>query len=191
MQIQITGKHLETGDALREHVEQQVEAGISKYFERGVEVNITFSKEGHAFRSDCTVHLDSGLRVQATGDDMDVYASFEKGLVKIEKQLRRYKRRLKNHHANKTGRQILNQMAMEHTLAPEPDDGELPEEYQPVTVAETPVNVPKLSVSEAVMQMELAHAPFLIFRNAAHDTINIVHRRGDGNIGWIDVPKDA
>ncbi len=190
MQIQITGKHIETGDALRKHVEEQVEAGISKYFERGAEVNVTFSKQGHAFRSDCIVHLDSGLRVQASGDDTDVYACFEKGLVKIEKQLRRYKRRLKNHHADKAGRQILNQMATEHTLASEPDDSELPEEYQPVTVAETPVNVPKLSVSDAVMQMELAHIPFLIFRNAAHGNINIVHRRDDGHIGWIDIPQD-
>lgn len=191
MQIQITGKHLETGDTLRKHVEEQLEAGISKYFERGAEVNITFSKQGNAFRADCIVHLDSGLRAQASGDDADVYASFEKALVKIEKQLRRYKRRLKNHHANKSGQQVLNQMAMEHAIAPEPDEGELPEEYQPVTIAETPLNVPRLSVSEAIMQMEMAHSPFLIFRNAAHDTINIVHRREDGNIGWIDMPKDA
>ena len=98
MQIQIIGKQIETGDALRTHVEQQVEASIQKYFDRGAQVNITFSKQGHIFRANCHVHLDSGLQIQASGEDSDIYASFDKGMIKIEKQLRRYKRRLKNHH---------------------------------------------------------------------------------------------
>ena len=202
MQIQITGKHIETGDALRAHVETQVEAGISKYFERGAEVHVTFSKQGHSFRTDCTVHLDSGLRVQASADEGDVYACFEQALQKVEKQLRRYKRRLKNHHA-KTALKEMEQdfeqgleqgnaaaQMLARTLAAEPDDEELPEEYQAVTIAEQLVDIPRLSVSEAVMRMELADADFLIFRAISHDGINIVHRRDDGHIGWLDTAKD-
>jgi len=98
MQIQIIGKQIETGEALRAHVENHVEAGIEKYFDRGAQVTITFSKQGHVFRANCLVHLDSGLQIQASGEDSDIYASFDKSMVKIEKQLRRYKRRLKNHH---------------------------------------------------------------------------------------------
>lgn len=184
MQIQITGKHLETGDALRAHVETQLAAGISKYFERGAEVHVTFSKQGHAYRTDCTVHLDSGLRAQAHSDDTDIYAGFDQALTKMEKQLRRYKRRLKNHHAKSALKDLPPVMA--RTLQAEPDEGELPEDYQPVTIAESAVELPVLSVSEAVMQMELTHAEYLVFRSAVHGGVNVVHRRTDGHIGWID-----
>ncbi len=184
MQIQITGKHIETGEALRKHVETQLEAGISKYFERGAEVLVTFSKQGHGFRTDCTVHLDSGLRAQASSDDTDIYAGFDQALTKMEKQLRRYKRRLKNHHSKAAAKELPPIIA--RTLAPEPEDGELPEEYQAITIAENAIELPCLSVSEAVMQMELTHADYLIFRSGIHGTMNIVHRREDGNIGWLD-----
>ncbi len=203
MQIQITGKHIETGDALRAHVETQVEAGISKYFERGAEVHITFSKQGHSFRTDCTVHLDSGLRVQASADEGDVYVCFEQALQKVEKQLRRYKRRLKNHHAKTALKEIEQDFEqgnaaaqmLARTLAAEPQDEELPEEYQAVTIAEQLIDIPRLSVSEAVMRMELADADFLIFRTPKSDArpdegINIVHRRDDGHIGWLDTSQD-
>ena len=98
MKIKITGKHLDTGEALRNHVENNIEASISKYFERGAETNIIFSKQGHFFRADCTIHLDSGLLIKSSGDNDDIYACFDTALQKAEKQLRRYKRRLKNHH---------------------------------------------------------------------------------------------
>ena len=98
MQIKITGKHIDTGEALRNHVENNIEASISKYFERGAETNIIFSKQGHFFRADCTIHLDSGLLIKSSGDNDDIYACFDTALQKAEKQLRRYKRRLKNHH---------------------------------------------------------------------------------------------
>lgn len=185
MQIKITGKHLDTGEALRSYVEEALEASINKYFERGAETAIIFSKQGHMFNADCSVHLDSGLHIKARGEGNDIYVSFDNALTKTEKQLRRYKRRLKNHHS-KADKKVMHETAVTRILEAEPEDTELPEEWQPITIAEDNINVPELSVSEAVMQMELTHEDFLIFRNAGHGRLNIVHRRSDGNIGWID-----
>lgn len=190
MQIKITGKHIDTGEALREHVENNIEASISKYFERGAETNIIFSKQGHFFRADCTIHLDSGLLIKSSADNDDIYTCFDTALQKAEKQLRRYKRRLKNHHIQ-GGKRVDQLNATSRIIAPEPENEELPEEWSPITIAENSISVPELSVSEAVMQMEISHEDFLIFRNGSHGRLNIVHCRPDGNIGWIDPEENA
>jgi ribosomal subunit interface protein len=186
MRIQVSGKQMDIGDALRTHVEDRLVEAVGKYFDRPVEALVIFCKDRHEYIVDSSVHLPTGMTVQATARADEIYASFEGAVDRMEKQLRRYKRRLRDHHRDR-------QAPIEATGAPsyilaggteEPE--EEPESLQPVIVAEMETKVPMLSVGEAVMQMELAGAHLLVFRNTAHGGVNVVHRRDDGNIGWID-----
>ena len=189
MNIHITGRHMETGEALRTHVEERFSDAISKYFDRPADVNVTFSKQGNYFESACSMHLDSGFYLHASGSDADVYLSFDQSITKIEKQLRRYKRRLKSH----DGQRRLNDFvpsAPEKILAPEADIEELPEDYAPVIVAENSKRVPHLSVSEAVMQLELGDDSFVLFRTLSQNRLNLVYTRSDKNIGWLELEPD-
>ena len=187
MRIQVSGKQIDIGEALRQHVEERLGESVVKYFDRPVEAIVTFSKEGHLFVTDSSVHLATGMKAQATARAEEIYAAFDGAVERMEKQLRRYKRRLKDHHRD---RQDPIEAIGETTyiLAGEGNDveGEEPASLQPVIVAETETQVQLLSVGEAVMQMELAGADLLVFRNEAHGGVNVVHRRQDGNIGWID-----
>ena len=178
MRIQVSGKQIDIGDALRGHVENRIGDVIGKYADRAVEA--MFIAEG-------SVHLPTGLTAQAKGRASEIYASFENAVERLDKQLRRYKRRLKDHHRNREF-PIEAIDAPSYILASNEEHGEdnEPATLQPVIVAEMETRVPYLSVGEAVMQMELAGAGMLVFRNVAHGGVNVVHRRDDGNIGWID-----
>jgi len=185
MKVNITGRHMETGAALQAHVEAALDNAISKYFERGGDASVTFSKQGHQFEAACALHLDSGLYLHASGSDHDVYASFDRSIGKIEKQLRRYKRRLKNHHEQKKLTRAV-MTAPEKILAPDAED-EAPAEFAPVVIAENRRSVSEMSVSEAVMQLELGNESFVLFKGAGREAVNIVHKRTDGNIGWLEL----
>jgi ribosomal subunit interface protein len=185
MQIQINGKQIDVGDALRQHVEERIGAAVDKYADRAVNGQITFSREGSFFKSDAAVHLPTGLIAQASGSAADIYAAFESCVERIEKQLRRYKRRLKDHHAERR-EPIEAETAPAYVIAGGEDHADEPDTLDPVIVAEMTMDIQKISVGEAVMQMELAHAPFLMFRNTRHGGLNVVYRREDGNIGWVD-----
>ena len=187
MRIQVSGKQIDVGDALRSHVEGRLDEAVAKYFDRPVEAIVTFCKDRHEFSADASVHLSTGMTVQATARADEIYASFEGAVDRMEKQLRRYKRRLKDHHRDRL-QPIEGADAAAYILDGGSQDVETeePETLQPVIVAEMEVRVPYLSVGEAVMQMELAGAQLLVFRNDAHGGVNVVHRRDDGNIGWID-----
>lgn len=192
MQIHISGKSLDTGDALRAHVTDRMNEAVEKYFDRSVDGHVTFSKEGYAFRCDTQVHLSSGMVLQAHGESPEVYSAFDAALEKMEKRLRRYKRRLKNHHNTKdTGAMFFEapsfviQSDNENTVEEDEGDGE------PIIIAEETKRVPSLSVSDAVMAMELQDSPVLLFKNRAHGGMNLVYRRADGNIGWVDLPSGA
>jgi ribosomal subunit interface protein len=186
MRIQVSGKQMDIGDALRTHVEDRLTEAVAKYFDRPVDALVTFCKDRHQFVADSSVHLPTGMTVQATARADEVYASFEGAVDRMEKQLRRYKRRLRDHHRDRQG-PIEATGAPSYILAGEAEDAEEePATLQPVIVAEMETKVPLLSVGEAVMQMELAGAHLLVFRNTAHGGVNVVHRRDDGNIGWID-----
>lgn len=187
MRIQVSGKQIDIGDALRTHVEDRLEDTVAKYFDRPVESQVTFSKERHEFAADLSVHLSTGLTAQAKGEADEVYASFENAMERMEKQLRRYKRRLKNHHRNREAPIELSDASTYVLAGGNGDDTEAePEDLQPVIIAEMETRVQNLSVGEAVMQMELSSAPVLVFRNEKHGGVNVVYRRDDGNIGWID-----
>ncbi|MEO0400799.1 MAG: ribosome-associated translation inhibitor RaiA [Pseudomonadota bacterium] len=186
MQYQISGKQIDIGDALQTHVRDDLGTVVEKYAERPTNANVVFSKSAHEFVCEATVHLSTGLTAQAKAHATEIYAAFDACSEKMEKQLRRYKRRLKDHHKERAQPVELSG-ASSYILASDADvDSAEPESLQPIIVAEMETHIPSLSVGEAVMQMELAGAPVLVFRNEGKDGLNVVYRRDDGNIGWID-----
>lgn len=186
MRYQISGKQIDVGEALQTHVRQELGATLEKYSQRPTEAVVVFSRNAHEFVCEATVHLSSGLTAQATGRDVEIYAAFEKCRERMDKQIRRYKRRLKDHHKSRPG-PVEVEPAPAYILAA-PGDEEEGESatLQPIIIAEMETKIPTLSVGEAVMQMELAGASLLVFRNERHGGVNVVHRREDGNVGWID-----
>ena len=189
MQVLITGKQLSVGEALRTHVEGRLSLGVAKYFDHAIDAHVVFSREGPLIRTDCSVHVGSGINVQSHAEIDEIYASFDVAADRIEKRLRRYKRRLRSHH--KAGPRESEPVASyviaaEHEDAQEPDG---PDGFQPVIVAETTTQISLLTVGEAVMRMDLANLPVMMFRNSAHGGLNVVYRRQDGNVGWIDPRK--
>ncbi|WP_323034861.1 ribosome hibernation-promoting factor, HPF/YfiA family [Pararhodobacter sp.] len=187
MRYQISGKQIDTGDALKEHVEKELDAMLEKYAQRPTDAYVVFSRDAHNLVCEATVHLSSGLTAQAKGRaTTDVYAAFDACCERMDKQLRRYKRRLKDHHRERTEPVEFAGAPSYILAADEGYEGEEPESLQPMIIAEMETRIPSISVGEAVMQMELAHSGVLVFRNERHGRINVVHRRDDGNIGWID-----
>ena len=186
MRYQISGKQINIGTALQTHVKTELDEVIQKYAERPTDALVIFSKSAHEFACEATVHLSTGLTATAKAKDTEIYAAFNSCCAKMEKQLRRYKRRLKDHHKDRT-QPVELFGGSSYILASDdgPDQSE-PETLQPIIVAEMEAKIPSLSVGEAVMQMELAGAPVLVFRNESKDGVNVVYRRDDGNIGWID-----
>ncbi len=189
MRIQINGKHIEVGEALSKHVEDRLLGSVDKYAERPTDATITFSKDRHEFLCDVSMHLSTGMIAQAKGRHSEVYEAFERATDHLETQLRRYKRRLKDHHKDRID-PIETIGASSYVLASTPETEEEPD-LQPVIIAEMETKIQTLSVGEAVMQMELANAPFLVFRNTANGRVNVVHTREDGNVGWIDTPAKS
>ncbi|TRD22632.1 ribosome hibernation-promoting factor, HPF/YfiA family [Palleronia caenipelagi] len=187
MRYQISGKQIDIGEALQTHVQTEIEAAISKYAGRPTDALVVFSKDGPAYACEAVVHLSTGLTVQAKAKEHEIYAACDAAVEKMEKQLRRYKRRLKDHHKERA-EPVEVSGAASYVIAgnDEAHDNE-PESLQPIIVAEMETRIPSLSVGEAVMQMELAGAPVLVFRNEKQaNGVNVVYRRDDGNIGWID-----
>lgn len=189
MQVSITGRKINVGETLTSHVENRLTNAASKYFSRSIDAAVTISKEGHAFKVDCLLHAPPGLNMRSHAEADDVYAAFDAAADKLEKQLRRYKRRIKNHHNQAERRDAAPFMAQSYVLAPE--DEEAPDEngderLQPAIIAETQTEIPVVDVGDAVMLMDLADSPILMFHNAGNNELNVVYRRSDGNIGWID-----
>ena len=182
MRIQVNGKQIDVGDALRTHVEAEIETAVTKHSDRPVEAVVTFSRDAHEFRADIALKVSEGLNAKASDKANEIYAAFDGATAKVEKQLRRYKRRLKQHR----GEDAQAVPAASYVLAGASDEDENTESLAPVVIAEMKTDLKSLSVGEAVMQMELEDAAFLMFRNDAHGGLNIVFRRDDGNIGWID-----
>lgn len=186
MRYQISGKQIDIGNALQVHVEQELGATLEKYAQRPTDAHIVFSRSGGQYVCETTVHMSTGLNAQAKGHAHEIYAAFESAAAKMDKQLRRYKRRLKDHHKDRSEPVALFGASSYILAAEEQHDDAEPESLQPIIVAEMETKIPSLSVGEAVMQMELAGAPVLVFRNENKDGLNVVYRREDGNIGWID-----
>ncbi len=186
MRYQISGKQIDIGTALQVHVRKELDDLIEKYAERPTDANVVFSRSAHEFVCEATVHLSTGLTTQAKAYNTEIYAAFDRCLKKMEKQLRRYKRRLKDHHRDHPEPVELFGAAAYILASNEQADDAEPESLQPIIVAEMETKIRTLSVGEAVMQMELADDKVLVFRNQGNGALNVVHRRDDGNIGWID-----
>ncbi len=186
MRYQISGKQIDIGEALQTHVQTELGASVAKYAGRPTDAYVVFSKSGHEHVCEIVVHLSTGLTAQASGRANEIYAAFDASCEKMDKQLRRYKRRLKDHHKERVDPVELSDAGSYILAATEETDEGSQDSLSAMIVAEMEAKIPSLSVGEAVMQMELAHAPVLVFRNEKHSGINVVYRREDGNIGWID-----
>jgi len=186
MRYQISGKQIDVGDALSTHVKDHLGETVEKYSQRPTDATVIFSRNAHEFICDSVVHLSTGLTVQAKGASTEIYAAFEQCRERMDKQLRRYKRRLKDHYKDRAEPVAFEQADM-YVLAADEDEWETQANGpQPMIIAEMETRVPTVSVGEAVMQMELAGSPMLVFRNEKHGGVNVVYRREDGNVGWID-----
>jgi ribosomal subunit interface protein len=194
MQVQVSGKHMNVGDALRARITDQLSTSIGKYFERGGAADVVVAQDGHEIRVDCRVHLDSGQNLESHGNAGDAHAAFDVALQKIDARIRRYKRRLKNHHRPSTrGVELAPAFVLR---APEedqdgwddarPDDSHGHDLPTGVVIAETQTQVKTMTVSMAVLDLDLTQTQTIVFRNAAHGGLSVVYRRTDGNIGWID-----
>jgi ribosomal subunit interface protein len=195
LQINIAGKNMQLGEALQERISAGLEAAVTKYFDRTGDAHVTVTREGHLFEVDLNVHLPSGIILQAVNQGDEPYGALEGALGKIEKRVRRYKRRLKDHH--RPGRQPFPAEAASTFIlqsSDESDEDDAPDwaplengaDENPLTVAESNAPIRTMTVSEAVMQLELGESPALMFRNARHKGLNMVYRRPDGHIGWVD-----
>lgn len=186
MRYTISGKQIDVGEALSTHVETELGETLGKYSQRPTDATVTFSKDAYEYLCDAVVHLSTGLTVQARAHANEIYAAFDACKEKMDKQLRRYKRRLKDHQKDRSEPVEFGAAGM-YVLTADEDDWETQDDgIQPIIIAEMESRVPTLSVGDAVMQMELAGTPLLVFRNEKHGGVNVVHRRDDGNVGWID-----
>src|SRR5580693_6119451 len=195
MSFRISGKNIDVGDALRERVSERIAEAMGKYFDGGYSGHVTLEREGFGFRTECAIHLDSKITLHAEGMAADPYASADQAALRIEKRLRRYHRRLKDHRPERLDERAAVEAASYVIAAPEPDTDAEIDGFTPVIIAESTTRLKQLSVSDAVTELDMTGAPVIVFRHAAHGGINIVYRRADGHFGWIDpqatAPPDA
>ena len=194
MPFRVSGKNIAIGDALRGRVNQRIAEATAKYFDGGYSGHVTIGKDGFGFRTECVVHLDSGIVLEADAMAGDAYSSADQAAERIEKRLRRYKRRLKDHQAARMDGQAIDNADNAVTApsyviaAPDEITDEEIAEFNPVIIAESTTALKRMSVSDAVMQLDLTGSAVVVFRHAGHGRINLVYRRADGHIGWIDPP---
>ncbi len=190
MTLRVSGKNLAIGESLREHVLTKVAAVIGRYFDGQVTGHVVSSPEASWFRSDCSLHLSSGMNLQAEGKAQEPYASFDQAADRIERRLRRYNKRLKERHASaEEGLEAVDAtqtMVASYTIEAPDDEAEESQDYSPVIVAEGSAVLKSLSVASAVAELDLTGAPVVVFKHAGSARLNVVYRRGDGAIGWID-----
>jgi len=190
MQVQITGKHVDVGEALRARVSDEISDRIEKYFDRGGGADVVVTREGNAFKVDCAVTLASGTQLTTHGVGGDAHMAFDAALQKMEKRVRRYSRRLKDHHLQAQAKQA--ETAAYFVIQASDEDDSVEEEDaemafpEPVVIAETEQPVRSMTVAMAVLELDVTESQTIVFRNAAHGGFSVVYRRSDGNIGWID-----
>lgn len=195
MQIQVNGKQINISEALRENVEMRLEDSVQKYSDSPINAIVTFSREGHNFKCHCSVHISTGLTAQADAEATDIHAAYDSSIQKIEKQLRRHKRRLKDHHQKaQDDANMIEMRAQSYVLNYDESNNEsggesedyFDQDAQPPIVAEMTTQIRQLSVGAAVMHMEFQNLPVLMFQNETHGGLNVVYKREDGSVGWID-----
>ena len=193
MPFRVSGKNIDLGEALRARVNARIADAMGKYFDGGYSGHVTIGKEGFGFRTECAIHLDSGITLQAEGLAADAYASADQAAIRIEKRLRLYHRRIKGRtvaRADGVAKELAPEVeAASYVIAaPEQEDVEEGDAPNPVMIAESTTALKRLSVSEAGTELDMTGAPVVVFRHASHGRVNLVYRRTDGHIGWIDPP---
>jgi ribosomal subunit interface protein len=192
MPFRVSGKNIDIGEALRQRVNARVAEAMAKYFDGGFSGHVTVGKDGFGFRTECAIHLDSGITLHTDGLAADAYASVDQAALRIEKRLRRYKRRLKGHPTTRNNGSLDGNPggdAQSYVIvAPDHDSEEEIADFNPVIIQESTTTLERLSVSEAVMELDMTGAPVVVFCHAVNGRVNMVYRRGDGNIGWVDPP---
>jgi ribosomal subunit interface protein len=188
MPLRVSGKNLDIGESLRRHVLDKVEALVARYFDGKVSGHVVISPEGSAYRTDCSFHLSSGMNLQAEGRAHEPYASFEQAADKIERRLRRYNKRLKEHQAagDPAASVARGRKVAQFVIEPPDEHEEAPADFSPVVVAEGSQPLKNLSVASAVAELDLTGAPLVVFQHASSERVNVVYRRRDGAIGWLD-----
>jgi ribosomal subunit interface protein len=185
MSVRVTGKQMDIGEAFRTKITGAINEAIVKYFDGGFSSQVLVEKTGARFNADCKIHLDSGANLHAAGDATDPQAAFDTAFERIEKRLRRYKRKLRDHHHGES--RTSSEIAYTVIDAPQHDeDTEVADDFAPVIVAETTKKLSTMSVASAVMALDMTDEPVVMFRKPGSTELNIVYRRNDGNIGWID-----
>jgi len=192
MEITVSGKQVDLSDALRTRVWDHLDVIASKYFDHALEAHVTFSRARSCFTCDINVHAGRGLTLRGEGEAADANTAFDDAAEHIAKRLRRYRRRV-NEHARDSANRDRPEAARQYTLRQDDaaDAGGANGEAHATVIAEQATEISRLSVSEAVMRMDLADQPVLMFRNSTSGELNVVYRRTDGNIGWIDPAAPA
>jgi ribosomal subunit interface protein len=193
MRITVTGKQLDVGASLKEHIESRLEGSVKKYFSHTIEGDVTLTKVAHLHRADCKIHIGHDIYLQSSAEETDIYPAFDAAADKMETRLRRYKRRITNHHKERSSKEELNAVykAQYNVFDVSSDESQKQEEdTTPVIIAEMDMDIPEVTVSDAVMRLDIGELQTLMFRNSGSGAINVVYRRPDGNIGWID-PKES
>ncbi|MBB3859854.1 ribosomal subunit interface protein [Novosphingobium hassiacum] len=192
MDIRVSGHQVDTGAALQTHAEERLSTIVDKYFSRALSSHVTMGKAPHGgFRCDIVTHVTNGLILKGSGIAQDAHIALDQSAEKIEKQLRRYKRRLKDRHessvhAEKEDIANLNGQEAAYTVFAHDEQSEDEPQDAPLVIAETRVDVPTATVSDAVMMLDLRNTNALMFENAGTGVHNMVYRRGDGSIGWVE-----
>jgi ribosomal subunit interface protein len=192
MPFRVSGKNLDIGEALRTRISGRVAEALVKYFDGGYSGHVTVGKDGFGFRTECAIHLDSGVTLHTDGMAADAYSSADQAALRIEKRLRRYKRRLKGRAAPSANDGDGTADAQSYIIAaPDHESEEEITDFNPVIIQESATTLERLSVSEAVMELDMTGAPVVVFRHAVSGRVNMIYRRADGNIGWIDPPAKS
>jgi len=190
MPFRVSGKNIDIGEALRGRIGARVADALVKYFDGGYSGHVTVGKDGFGFRTECAIHLDSGVTLHTDGMAADAYASADQAALRVEKRLRRYKRRLKGRSAPGANGGSRDADALSYIIAaPDHESDEEITEFNPVIIQESTTTLERLSVSDAVMELDMTGAPAVVFRHAVSGRVNMVYRRRDGNIGWVDPPE--
>ncbi|MGV3553476.1 ribosome hibernation-promoting factor, HPF/YfiA family [Rhizobium sp.] len=185
MNVRVTGKHMDIGDSFRTRITGQISDAIAKYFDGGFSSQVLVEKAGARFSADCKIHLDSGANLHAEGKANDPQVAFESAFERIEKRLRRYKRKLRDHHHGES-RAAATEIPYTVMEGRADEEEEVQENFAPAIVAETTKKLATMTVATAVMALDMTDEPLLLFRKPGSPELNIVYRRNDGNIGWID-----
>ena len=191
MSFRVSGKNIDIGEALRTRVSTRVAEAVDKYFNGGYSGHVTVGKEAFGFRTECVVHLDSGIVLHSDAMAGDAYSSADQAADRIENRLRRYKQRLRDRHgARGNGRhaEALATIDAPSYVIEAPDEAGEITEFNPVIIAESTTTLRSMSVSDAVLELDMTGNSVVVFRHAGHGRVNVVYRRADGHIGWIDPP---